>query len=74
MPGPGQRGARLLAPEMAEAGVVAAASPAELADRADVVLSILPDLAAIREVVLGPAGTLSALRPGTVHIEMSTST
>lgn len=59
-------------PEMAEAGVVAAASPAELADRADVVLSILPDLAAIREVVLGPAGTLSALRPGTVHIEMST--
>ncbi|SPT59287.1 2-hydroxy-3-oxopropionate reductase [Actinomadura madurae] len=58
--------------ELTEAGGTRAASPAGVAERADVLLSILPDAAALREVVRGPAGTLTALRPGTVHIEMST--
>ena len=35
-------------------------------------LSIVPDAEAVEEVILGPTGTLTALRPGTVHIEMST--
>ncbi|SHL11041.1 NAD-binding of NADP-dependent 3-hydroxyisobutyrate dehydrogenase [Pseudonocardia thermophila] len=35
-------------------------------------LSILPGIAEVREVVLGLNGTLQELRPGTVHIEMST--
>jgi L-threonate 2-dehydrogenase len=59
-------------PELAASGGVAAASPAEVAERADVLLSILPDAAAVEEVVCGEAGTLRALRAGTVHIEMST--
>jgi 3-hydroxyisobutyrate dehydrogenase len=59
-------------PELIEAGGSVAASPAEVAERADVLLSILPDAAAIEEVVCGAAGTLVTLRPGTVHIEMST--
>jgi putative dehydrogenase len=58
--------------ELVEAGGTGAASPAEVAAAADVLVSILPDAAALAEVVTGPAGTLAALRPGTVHIEMST--
>jgi 3-hydroxyisobutyrate dehydrogenase len=38
----------------------------------DVLLSILPDAHAVEEVVRGPAGTLTAVAPDTVHIEMST--
>jgi L-threonate 2-dehydrogenase len=59
-------------PELVAAGGSVASSPAEVAERADVLLSILPDLAAVQQVVSGPHGTLTALRPGTVHIEMST--
>jgi 3-hydroxyisobutyrate dehydrogenase len=58
--------------ELAEAGGELASSPAAVAERVDVLLSILPDADALREVVLGEAGTLAALKPGTVHIEMST--
>jgi L-threonate 2-dehydrogenase len=59
-------------PELIASGGIAAASPAEVAERADVLLSILPDAAAVEEVVCGEAGTLTKLRAGTVHIEMST--
>jgi 3-hydroxyisobutyrate dehydrogenase len=37
-----------------------------------VLLSIVPDARAVAEVVCGEAGTLTTLRPGTIHIEMST--
>ncbi|WP_259401501.1 NAD(P)-dependent oxidoreductase [Microbispora sp. H13382] len=37
-------------------GVTVAATPAEVADRADVVFLCLPDAHAVREVVLGPQG------------------
>ena len=59
-------------PELTAAGGTQAASPAEVAAAADVLLSIVPDAAAVEEVVAGPTGTLRGLRPGTVHIEMST--
>jgi 3-hydroxyisobutyrate dehydrogenase len=59
-------------PELIAAGGSVAASPAEVAERADVLLSILPDAAAVQEVVCGDAGTLTTLKPGTIHIEMST--
>ena len=39
---------------------------------ADVLLSIVPDADAVADVVTGPHGTLTTMRPGTVHIEMST--
>jgi 3-hydroxyisobutyrate dehydrogenase len=58
--------------ELLAAGGTGATSPAEVAARADVLLSILPDALAVEEVVCGPDGTLTALRPGAVHIEMST--
>jgi 3-hydroxyisobutyrate dehydrogenase len=59
-------------PELIAAGGTVAASPAEVAERADVLLSILPGAGAVEEVVCGAAGTLTTLQPGTVHIEMST--
>jgi L-threonate 2-dehydrogenase len=58
--------------DLVAAGGVGAASPAAAAAVADVLLSIVPDTKAVDEVVRGPAGTLRTLRPGTVHIEMST--
>jgi len=58
--------------ELAALGGTGAQSPAEVASASDVLLSILPDVAALREVVLGPQGTMTKLRPGTVHVEMST--
>jgi 3-hydroxyisobutyrate dehydrogenase len=59
-------------PELAGAGGEPADSAAAVAATADVLVSILPDETAVAEVITGPAGTLRALRPGTVHIEMST--
>jgi putative dehydrogenase len=58
--------------ELAAAGGIPAASVAEVAERADVLLSILPDAADVEEVICGDGGTLTTLQPGTVHIEMST--
>jgi putative dehydrogenase len=58
--------------ELAALGGTGARSAAEVASASDVLLSILPDITALREVVLGPQGTLTKLRPGTVHVEMST--
>ena len=57
--------------ELDAAGGLPAASAAEVAAHSDILLSILPDSGAVEDVVRGPAGTLTALRPGTVHIEMS---
>jgi len=58
--------------ELAALGGTGAQSAADVASASDVLLSILPDVAALREVILGPNGTLTKLRPGTVHVEMST--
>ncbi len=59
-------------PELAAVGGTVAGSSAEVASRADILLTILPDADAVEEVVCGPAGTLATMPPGTVHIEMST--
>lgn len=55
-------------------GAAGAASPAELAAQADVIIMVVRDDAAVREVVLGPAGALSKARPGTTFINSSTVT
>jgi L-threonate 2-dehydrogenase len=59
-------------PELAQAGGTVTGSSAAVAAEADVLLSILPGAADVEEVISGPDGTLSALRAGTIHIEMST--
>jgi 3-hydroxyisobutyrate dehydrogenase-like beta-hydroxyacid dehydrogenase len=54
------------------AGARLARSPAEAARRADVVISIVSDTAAIEEVANGKDGVLSAIRAGAVWIDSST--
>ena len=58
--------------ELAASGGTVADSAAKAVAEASVVLSIVPDADAAEDVVTGPAGTLAGMRPGTVHIEMST--
>jgi len=55
--------------ELTSAGGTNVSSAAEVAAKSDVIISIVPDADAVDEVV---AATATALRPGTVHIEMST--
>jgi 3-hydroxyisobutyrate dehydrogenase-like beta-hydroxyacid dehydrogenase len=58
--------------DFARIGGRPAASPAELAAASDVLVSCLPDEAALEDVIAGPAGLLAAARPGQVLIEVST--
>jgi 3-hydroxyisobutyrate dehydrogenase len=53
-------------------GAEVARDPAELAAEVDVVLSCVPDCAAVETVYLGPGGVLRNAKPGTRIIEMST--
>ncbi|MEM9146883.1 MAG: NAD(P)-dependent oxidoreductase [Pseudomonadota bacterium] len=48
-------------------------SPAEMAASVDVVITCLPSPAASAAVMEGPAGVLSAMRPGQIWAEMSTT-
>jgi 3-hydroxyisobutyrate dehydrogenase len=59
-------------PELTAAGGTTAASAAEVAATADVLLSIVPTAENVEQIIKGPQGTLSALQKGTIHIEMST--
>jgi 3-hydroxyisobutyrate dehydrogenase-like beta-hydroxyacid dehydrogenase len=59
-------------PELVKEGGAVAASAAEVAAGADVLLSIVPTAEDVEEIIEGPAGTLTTLKQGTIHIEMST--
>jgi 3-hydroxyisobutyrate dehydrogenase len=53
-------------------GARPASSPAEAAEGADVVLTMLPDGPTVEQVMSGPEGVLAALRPESVWIQMAT--
>ncbi|HEX2654392.1 MAG TPA: NAD(P)-dependent oxidoreductase [Xanthobacteraceae bacterium] len=57
---------------LTDLGAVFVSNPAEVADRAEIILSILTDAAAIDAVYSGPAGLLSTNVQGKLFIEMST--
>src|SRR5207247_9406807 len=57
---------------LVEAGAVAAATPAEAAARAEVVLTMVADPAALRDVTEGGEGVAAGVREGATAIEMST--
>jgi 3-hydroxyisobutyrate dehydrogenase-like beta-hydroxyacid dehydrogenase len=63
---------RAKAEELSKLGAYYAHAPADLAARADVVLSCLPDGVAVEEVYLGSGNVLRSARPGLRIIEMST--
>jgi 4-hydroxybutyrate dehydrogenase / sulfolactaldehyde 3-reductase len=58
--------------DLVAAGASAAASVAEAARDADVVITMLPNSAIVLDVVAGPAGVLAHARAGTIVMDMST--
>ena len=57
--------------ELAAAGAGAASSPADVARQASVVITMVPDTPDVELVLAGADGVLSALRSGTVVVDMS---
>lgn len=62
------------AASLIDKGAMAAATPADVAANADVVLSSVTDPAAVEQVSLAPNGILAALPSGAVHCDLSTVT
>lgn len=58
--------------DLLEAGGTLAKSPSQVAAASDVLVTILPGIEAVEQVVNGSNGTVAAMRTGTVHLEMST--
>lgn len=56
-----------------EQGAKAAQSPREVAETSDVIFTIVGHPSDVREVTLGPGGTLEHARPGSVLVDMTTS-
>jgi len=54
------------------AGARAAASPRDVAQRADFIITMLPDSPDVERVAEGPDGILAGIRAGGVYIDMST--
>lgn len=59
--------------ELAGAGAVPAATPAAVAERADTVITMLPDTPAVQAVLLGPDGVVEGLKSGGLVIDMGTT-
>ena len=58
--------------ELVQAGAKAAASSREVAERTEIVITMLPDSPQVEEVVLGKNGILEAdLKPGFILVDMS---
>jgi 2-hydroxy-3-oxopropionate reductase len=57
--------------EVVAAGAEQAATPREVAERAEIVITMLPNSPQVKEVVLGEGGILEAARAGLTLIDMS---
>ncbi len=57
---------------LVQRGAVAAQRPHEVAERSDVLITMLSDPATDRAIAAGPDGLFAAGREGTVWIDMST--
>ena len=58
--------------ELAAEGAVAAGNSREVAERSDIVITMLPDSPQVREVVAGEGGVLEGVRERALLIDMST--
>lgn len=58
---------------LADQGAAVAQSAAEVAGRAEVIFTMLPDAPDVEAVYFGPEGIFAAARPGQLYIDMSTS-
>ncbi|NNL78694.1 MAG: NAD(P)-dependent oxidoreductase, partial [Desulfobacterales bacterium] len=57
---------------LTEQGAAPADSPAEVADHADIIISMIPDDPALEAVASGPQGIFQSARQGMIYIDMST--
>jgi 2-hydroxy-3-oxopropionate reductase len=57
--------------EMVDSGAAAATSPAEVAQRAELIITMLPNSVDVKDVVLGRSGILEGARSGLTLIDMS---
>jgi 2-hydroxy-3-oxopropionate reductase len=60
------------AEELAGAGAVVAASPREVAEQSDVVVTMLPDSPQVEEVLVGEEGVFEGVKEGALIVDMST--
>jgi 4-hydroxybutyrate dehydrogenase/sulfolactaldehyde 3-reductase len=60
------------AQRLVEAGAKAASSPREVAEKSEVVITMLPDAPDVEAAVLGANGVAEGLKPGSLYIDMST--
>jgi 3-hydroxyisobutyrate dehydrogenase len=60
------------APELAELGVMTAATPAEAASTAEIVVLCVSDTPDVEAVLFGPEGVVEGAKPGTLVIDCST--
>jgi 3-hydroxyisobutyrate dehydrogenase-like beta-hydroxyacid dehydrogenase len=54
-------------------GAEAAASPSDLAEKVNLVITVLPNAAIVKSVVFGPEGLIHGFRPGSTLIDMTSS-
>ncbi len=57
--------------ELIGAGATSAATPKELAEQVDLVITMLPNSPEVKEVILGPTGVIHGARPGCIVADMS---
>ena len=57
--------------ELVAAGAKAAGTPAQVAEQADLLITMLPNSPQVKEVVLGKNGILESARSGTIFVDMS---
>jgi 2-hydroxy-3-oxopropionate reductase len=57
--------------ELVKAGAEAGSSPRDVADRSDVVITMLPDSPDVEQVILGSNGVIEGAKPGSIIIDMS---
>src|SRR3712207_5584673 len=60
------------AERLANEGATAAGSPREVAERCDVVITMLPDSPQVEEVLAGEGGVFEGVREGALIVDMST--
>lgn len=57
--------------DLVAAGGTECGSPAEVAERADVIITMVPDTPDVEQVLFGPAGAVEGLSPGKTIVDMS---
>jgi 3-hydroxyisobutyrate dehydrogenase-like beta-hydroxyacid dehydrogenase len=53
-------------------GATAAATPRQVSEKSELVITVVPDGPQVQEVILGPDGGLSGAKPGTIFMDCST--